>query len=182
MTSTYQTIAPIKPPTIENHAPLISTGEVTYVFTSHLTQTRTGQYRNFSSPWQGAAILHREDWGDSEFREGYLEGAVEQTIAWQVRVNREARNLSQRELAKKVGTQQSAISRLEDPTNGNLNIKTLLKVANAFECALSVRLISYAQLAEDSKDLSSSALTVSSYDQDFHFYSTIKNGNLKIAG
>jgi transcriptional regulator with XRE-family HTH domain len=111
------------------------------------------------------AIAERTDWLDAEFREAYMESCVEQNIAWQIRFNRQARGLDQSELAALINTGQSAISRIEDTSYGRINIKTILKVANAFKCALSIKFISYAQLAEETKSFSKENLIVESFDE-----------------
>jgi transcriptional regulator with XRE-family HTH domain len=60
-------------------------------------------------------------------------------IARQVAEQRQARGLSQRELAELVGTTQSAIARLESGGRPP-RIDTLLRIANALDCELSVEL------------------------------------------
>ena len=61
-------------------------------------------------------------------------------LAMEIRTLREARGLSQRELAERVGTTQSAIARLE---GGNISpsLPTLDKIAEALDAELSVGLV-----------------------------------------
>lgn len=99
------------------------------------------------------ALLRRPEWEDKEYREAYMEAAIEQGIAWQIRINRKLRGWSQRELASILGTGQSAVSRLEDPSYGKHSLETLLKVANAFDCALTVKMVSFSELAYSSERL-----------------------------
>lgn len=101
-----------------------------------------------------AILVKKSHWTSQEDREAYMEAAVEQGIAWQIRLNREQRNWSQRYLAELIGTQQSAISRLEDPAYGAHSTETLVAVAKAFDCALLVKFISYSDLALESQKLS----------------------------
>lgn len=96
----------------------------------------------------------KPQWSDREYREAYLEASIEQGIAWQIRINRQKRGLTQKDLAKTLKTRQSAISRLEDPEHGAYNLKTLIEIAKAFDCALSVKYIPYSRLAEESYMLS----------------------------
>jgi len=105
-------------------------------------------------------------WRDTDYRRSYVVAAVEQGLAWQIRANRQSRNLTQEELAQKIGTQQSAISRLEDPTYGAHSLDTLLMLAHAFDCALSVRFTSFSRLAEESADLSPLALVAEPFDSE----------------
>jgi len=96
----------------------------------------------------------KPQWTDREYREAYLEASIEQGIAWQIRINRQKRDLTQRDLANTLNTKQSAISRLEDPEHGAYNLKTLVEIAKAFDCALSIKYIPYSRLAEESYLLS----------------------------
>jgi transcriptional regulator with XRE-family HTH domain len=112
------------------------------------------------------AIAHQQSWLDAETREAYLEATVEQDIAWQIAINRKARGLSQEDLAKKCGTKQSGIARIEDPNYGKHSIRMLVKVAHAFECALRIQLIPYSRLAEEIQDTSPEALTVKSFSEE----------------
>lgn len=92
-----------------------------------------------------------------------MEAAAEEGIAWQIRAIRRDRRMTQSRLGALIKTTQSGISRLEDPEYGKHSIDTLLEIANAFDCALSIRFISYAELARNSEDLSPTALTVESF-------------------
>lgn len=73
------------------------------------------------------------------------------------------RKMSQQDLADQIGTLQSSISRMEDPDYGRHSLDTLVKVANAFDCALLVKLIPYSVLAQESEDLSPAALYAAPY-------------------
>lgn len=116
-------------------------------------------------------FLRRLDkWSDQEYREGYLEASIEQGIAWQVKAIRKHRNMSQGKLAELLGTQQSAISRLEDPDYGSYSLDTLIKLAHVFDCALNVKFIPYSQLATESEDLSEEAMRVPSFETEVADY------------
>lgn len=113
-----------------------------------------------------SALASRPKWTDKEYRQAYLEAAVEQGVAWQIRANRKARGWSQQDFAHRLGTQQSAVSRLEDPTYGRHTLETLVNVADVFDCALSVRLVSYSVLAAESIDLTPEAMVVKSFSDE----------------
>lgn len=106
------------------------------------------------------------EWQDQEYRHAYLSASIEQGLAWQIRANRQARKLTQQQLAEALGTQQSAISRLEDPEYGAHSIETLISIANIFDCALSVRFIPYSTLSRESEDLSPEALYADPYSEE----------------
>lgn len=133
-----------------------------------------------SAPVNLVVLSRRKKWVDKEYREGYMEAAVEQYVAWQIKANRVSRGLSQDDLAKLIGSGQSAISRLEDPEYGRHSIDTLTKLANAFDCALSVKFISYSQLALDSQDLSNESLLVPTFVQEANLINGTQNE--KISG
>lgn len=99
---------------------------------------------------------------DREEREAYMEATVEQDVAWQIKINRESRNLNQKELAEIIGSKQSSISRAEDPTYGKHSIAMLVKIAHAFGCALLVRFVSYRDFVATTRETSVEALTVPS--------------------
>lgn len=113
-----------------------------------------------------SVFSQKSAWLDEEHREGYLEASVEQGIAWQIRVNREARNLTQGQLAERMGKQQSAISRLEDVSYGAYSLETLLELANAFDCALQVRFVSFSYLAVQSHKLSTEHLFAAPFSEE----------------
>jgi ribosome-binding protein aMBF1 (putative translation factor) len=73
-------------------------------------------------------------------RRGYERAGRAIRLAVEIRALREARGLSQRELAERVGTTQSAIARLE---SGHISpsLPTLDKVADALDAELSVSLV-----------------------------------------
>lgn len=110
-------------------------------------------------------LKENESWFDREYREAYLEGFLEQNIALQVQINRKRRSLSQKDLAVKMNTTQSAIARLENPGYGKYSLSMLTKLAQAFDCALSVKFISYAELAHNKKMLSEQSMYAETFDE-----------------
>jgi len=89
-----------------------------------------------------------------------LEATIEQDVAWQIRINREARNLSQKQLADRIGSKQSSIARAEDTAYGRHSIAMLLKIAHAFGCALLIRFVSYNDFLAMTEDKSVETLPV----------------------
>ena len=108
------------------------------------------------------------EWLDQEYREAYLEGFLEQNIAAQIQINRKRRNLSQSQLAERIGTTQSAIARSENPAYGKYSIIYLSKLAHAFNCALSVKFIPYSELAYQRKTLSEQTMFAEPFDEQIH--------------
>ena len=78
---------------------------------------------------------------DPKFAKGYREELAKTGIAIEIASLREKRGMSQAELAKKIGTVQSAIARLENPNYGRASLPTLEKIANALDAKLDIRFI-----------------------------------------
>jgi transcriptional regulator with XRE-family HTH domain len=121
------------------------------------------------------------EWTDQGYRHASLEAHIENSIAWQVRVNREERGLTQRDLALVVGTRQSAISKLEDPDGGDMRLSKLVKVAHAFDCALLVRFVSYPEFAAWTADVRPDRLLADSFASDqtkMSYFSNRQSGSV----
>lgn len=78
---------------------------------------------------------------DPEFAKGYMEELAKTRVAIEIAALREKRGLSQTDLAKKIGTTQSAIARLENPNYGRASLPTLEKIAKALGAKLDIRFI-----------------------------------------
>lgn len=77
---------------------------------------------------------------DKKYRDLFIASQINKIIPFQIRALRAARNnMTQAELAEKAETKQSVISRIQRNGAANLNIKSLLKLASAFDVALVVR-------------------------------------------
>jgi len=76
-----------------------------------------------------------------EFRKAYDEEVLMLKIAYKIAQLRKQRHVTQRELAKRIGTTQQNVSRLEDSENTQLSMSTLARVARALKAKLNVDLI-----------------------------------------
>ena len=74
---------------------------------------------------------------DPEFKKAWEESEADFKLACQVIEARSKRNLSQRDLAKKVGTSQAAISRIE-AMNANPSLDFLKRLSAALGVKLSI--------------------------------------------
>jgi len=83
-----------------------------------------------------------------ESRSRFVESHLSKTLALQIRILREHAKWSQEELARRVGMNQNAISRLENPGYGKATLTTLKRIALAFDVALVVRFQKFSQLAD----------------------------------
>jgi transcriptional regulator with XRE-family HTH domain len=73
-----------------------------------------------------------------EFRDQFFRTEREIDIPAQIKSLRKLRGITQQQLAEKVGTKQSAVSRLESGEESNWELETLVKHAEALDARLSV--------------------------------------------
>ncbi len=93
-----------------------------------------------------------------EFSEGYAESFQDAYVATQIKVLREQNEWTQADLAKEIGTTQTAISRIENVNYSAWNISTLKKLARAFRVRLKVSFETYGSLIHDVDAFSREAL------------------------
>ena len=80
----------------------------------------------------------RQDFQDEEYAHTYVDDFLNAEIATQIKVLREQRALTQQQLADLTGMAQPRLSLLEDVNYGSWSIKTLKKLARAFDVTLKV--------------------------------------------
>ena len=83
----------------------------------------------------------KEQLQDPTFRKTYEEEGIYAELAIQIARLRERRGLTQRELAKRLRTSQQTVSRLENPRNGSLSLRTLVKLAHVLGKELKVQFV-----------------------------------------
>ena len=76
-----------------------------------------------------------------EFKKAFQEEEVYANIAIQIAKLREGQGLTQSNLARVLHTTQQTISRLEDPDNGSLSLRTLIKIAGALNKKINVQFV-----------------------------------------
>lgn len=103
---------------------------------------------------------------DPEYSEGYAESFLNSYIATQIKVIREQRNMKQADLARQVGTTQTAISRIENVNYSSWNINTLKKVARAFRVRLKVSFETYGTLPDEVGKFTKALLQRAEREQD----------------
>lgn len=82
----------------------------------------------------------QEEMKNPEFRKAYHEAGVRLEIAYKINRLRKKQKVSQQELAKRIGTTQSAVARIE---NGDQNFTAdmLDKIASAFSYKLKIEFV-----------------------------------------
>ena len=78
---------------------------------------------------------------DNDFKKGYEQKLMQLRISEQIIQTRKDQHLTQLELAKRAGTSQTAIARMEKSTYTGYSFKTLQKVAEALNCYITIAFI-----------------------------------------
>jgi transcriptional regulator with XRE-family HTH domain len=104
-----------------------------------------------------------------KYREAFLSSRIAQIIAAQVKVMRQKKEMSQKDLARELGTSQNAIYRLENPKYGRPNISTLRKVASFFDVGLVVRFGSFSEIVDWTLAMTEASIDVPTFTDDAGF-------------
>ncbi len=99
-------------------------------------------------------------------RHAYLEAEVVTALAHQIRAIRMQRAWTQGELAKRLGTNQAAVSRLEDPSYGRYTLQTLTELAKAFDTGMQVRFISFVSMLQETFRSSAKTREVAAFEDE----------------
>lgn len=89
------------------------------------------------SPFIDFQEMLEKELKNPEFKRLYDEHGRQLEIAYQILQLRKKKKMSQSQLAKKIGTKQSNIARMEAGSQ-NFSIETLEKIAEALNCDLKV--------------------------------------------
>lgn len=99
-------------------------------------------------------------------RDAFVEAEATTWLAHQIRTLRAQRGLSQSQLAKKLGTTQTAISRLEDPSYGRISFKTFVALAKAFDVAPVMRFESTLKVLKERWTIRPQDLEVLAFEEE----------------
>jgi transcriptional regulator with XRE-family HTH domain len=101
-----------------------------------------------------------------KYRHAYVDEFTDAYIATQIKVLREQRDLKQQALADLAGMRQSQISELEDVNNRSWKVRTLKKLAKAFDLVLVVRFEEFGKVLPDIGRLDREHLQRASFKDD----------------
>lgn len=101
--------------------------------------------------------LLAEKFKNKEFEKDYHRTAAFYRLADEVLVLRKKRGLTQKQLAQMVGTTQAVISRLEN-ASVKPSFETIVKLAEALEAAVDVRLMPLEAIRQEGDDMAEAAL------------------------
>jgi transcriptional regulator with XRE-family HTH domain len=77
--------------------------------------------------------------------------------------------MSQKDLARHLGTSQSAVYRLENPRYDRHSVSTLKKIAEFFDVGLIVRFAAFSEIAAWALAMSDQAIDIPDFDRDTGF-------------
>lgn len=112
-------------------------------------------------------------------REAYVEAELVNGLAHQIRIIRQQRGWTQKELALKLDTTPSTISRLENPSYGRYTIRTLLALGSVFNVAFFVRYMPFSKFMPSTWDTRPDNFEAIAYEDEvssIQFFSENKNG------
>lgn len=107
-----------------------------------------------------------EELKDPEARRDYADEFLSSYIALQIKTLRQQRGWSQAELARRSGMKQSRISAMEQADYSSWNLRTLQRLAAAFDLAFTAGFESFGRMLEDMTSISRSALERPSFAED----------------
>ena len=111
----------------------------------------------------------KKRFSERRYRRAYADSFVDSYLATQIRALREQRNWTQQDLATALGMKQSQVSRMEIVDNSSWQIRTLKRLAEAFDLALVVRLESFGNVIPEIVQFSRASLERPSFDDDLSF-------------
>ncbi len=108
---------------------------------------------------------------DRSARTNFVDSHINKTLAFQIRSLRG--NLSQEQAVEKLGMNQNAISRLENPSYGKATLTTLKRIASAYDVGLLVEFVPFSRLVnrvsgtpQIDLGLTPATMAVSNFDEE----------------
>jgi transcriptional regulator with XRE-family HTH domain len=104
--------------------------------------------------------------GNPEYRKAFVASQINIGIPFQIRALAKSRGWNQTELAARADMAQPRISSLMKPGGGPPNLRTLTRLAEAFDCALMVRFVPFSELARWSNSFDPENFQATAFDSD----------------
>lgn len=101
-----------------------------------------------------------------KYRHSFVSSQIGANVSAQIASTRVARGWTQKELAKRAKMSQVRISVLEDPSYENFSIKTLRRIAEAFDTALILKFAPYSEMLEWLTMLRPEHLAITKFEDD----------------
>lgn len=106
---------------------------------------------------------------DKRYRDAFVSEYIDAGISFQIRALRKREGWTQKKLSELTGMKQERISVTENPNYSRFNIKTLKRIASAFEVAFIGRFVPISELVDWEINLSSEKLAPVSFEKDPYF-------------
>jgi transcriptional regulator with XRE-family HTH domain len=103
---------------------------------------------------------------DPEYRKAFVASQINIGIPFQLRAMLKDRDWTQEKLAERTGMLQPRISAILKPGKTRLNIETLRRLAEAFDCALIVRFAPFSELINWSDKFRPDEFRVPAFDEE----------------
>jgi transcriptional regulator with XRE-family HTH domain len=103
---------------------------------------------------------------DKDYRSAFVASQIEIGIPFQIRSLMTQRGWTQDQLAEKTGMRQPSISGLMRPGKTKPNIETLRRIAEAFDCGLAVRFVSFGDLVDWSDSFEPDSFSVKGFEEE----------------
>lgn len=103
---------------------------------------------------------------DAEYRRAWKREYVSVGLAFQLRALRESRGWTQTKLGELTGTRQETLSQWENPNYGKYTISTLLRLSDAYDVGLQVRLVPFDELINWTVDTTPERLAPPSFEDE----------------
>lgn len=120
------------------------------------------------------------EFGDKEYAHAYMEEFSNMSIAAQIKVLREQRGWTQKELADASGMKQERISTLEDIDYDAWTIKTLRKLSKAFDLTVKLSFETFSSGILNVTKVNAKTLEKTSRQEDLDKFSYDDFGNKEI--
>ncbi|MCE2447376.1 MAG: helix-turn-helix transcriptional regulator [Candidatus Latescibacteria bacterium] len=104
---------------------------------------------------------------NKEYRDGYTEAQLSIEVPFQIRAIRKARGWTQAQLAEQSGIPQARISHIEQPGRDPLSLRTLYRLAAAFDVGLLVQFVSFSELVRREAAFDPETFRVPSFAEDY---------------
>ena len=99
-------------------------------------------------------------------RDGYMEAQLSIEVPFQIRALRKARGWTQAQLSERCGIPQARISYVEQPGRDPLSLRTLYRLASAFDVGLLVQFVSFSELVRREAEFNPETFRVISFKDD----------------
>jgi transcriptional regulator with XRE-family HTH domain len=113
-------------------------------------------------------------------RHAFIEAEAATFLASQIRVLRIQRGWLQKDLAKRLGTTQAVVSRLEDPSYGRITFKTMMELAKVFDVAPMLKFVSTIDFMRERWIIQREAMEVESFEAQAPYVAFVSSTNVSL--